>query len=77
MGVQKIVISRECSLEEEVDNTVSVLVESRPSSYEIFNSIQEFLSQNVYENIEVIPYDSLLAKIDDHFDEDATVIDLT
>jgi predicted nucleotidyltransferase len=76
LGVKKMVISRECSLEDEMDSTVAILVEMWESTYERYNKVQEFLSTLLYENVEVIPYDFFLISLDDHFDEGATVIDL-
>ncbi len=74
LGVEEIIISRVCSLENTTDCTIPVIVKSGRDNYESYNAIQEFLTRNISELIEVIPYDSFEAKTDDHFDEDSITI---
>ncbi len=68
-GVLYIVISRECSLEDEVDCTIPVIVKLQKEEYESYNKIQEYMSREIYEHIEVIPSGSFEADLDDHFGE--------
>lgn len=76
LGVLEIIISRECLLEEEIDCTIPIIVRLKNDDYLAYNLVQEFLSKNIYEHIEVIPYDSYEAKIDDHFDKDSIKIQI-
>ncbi|MGC8927719.1 MAG: hypothetical protein ACP5QK_07320 [Myxococcota bacterium] len=74
LGVYELIISRECSLEGEIDYTIPIIVRLDNEDYDSYNKVQEFMSNHIYEHIEVIPHDSFEVAIDDHFDNEAIKI---
>lgn len=74
LGVNEIIISRECLLEGTIESTIPIIVKSANDNYESYNAIQEFLNRHISELLEVIPSDSFIANIDDHFDESCITI---
>lgn len=67
LGVKRLLIGRECSLEKMTDSKIPLLIKVEHDTYETYNSVEEYLVKNIYEYIEVIPADSFEAAIDDHF----------
>ncbi|MCX7944143.1 MAG: hypothetical protein N2746_06505 [Deltaproteobacteria bacterium] len=77
LGVREIIICRECPLEETIECSIPLIIKLEREDLKLYNAIQEFLSKNVSELIEVIPDDFWGIEKDEHFDDNAINIIIT